>query len=236
MKKMKLTLLIFLIPYSIFSEPLFFGGNNLGSDEMVLKIEESKAFYYFNGEGDGCEGFKAKFSQNGDSFIFSEVKSNCTERKLKDFKCVVQKDNQSLIYEEFLKCDNNLILYNKSKEVKENQNRNYYGIDTLTLGLKSAVATSNLKLREKPDLNSKTFTCFFTHTEDEKIKEKEINFIPKTTNLTIISKTADEFTVGDKRNFWYLVFPSSDSNNGCFLKNSKQKEGWVFGEYITISN
>ncbi|TGM19057.1 hypothetical protein EHQ82_10955 [Leptospira selangorensis] len=234
MKRKNLLILILVIPFSLFSEPQFFGGNNLGSDEMVLKIEESKALYYFNGEGDGCEGFQAKFSKQGENFHFTEVKSNCNEKRMKDFKCVNEKDTQSLIFSDFLKCDNNLILYNKSKKVIENQSRNYYGINAVSLGLKSGIATSNLKYREKPDIQSKTFTCYFTNTEDEKIKEKEINFIPKDTNLTIIAKTLEEYTIGDKRNFWYLVFPSSDSYNGCLLKSSKQKEGWVFGEYIKI--
>ncbi|TGL46705.1 hypothetical protein EHQ55_15145 [Leptospira meyeri] len=232
MNKKRFTLLFLAFPTFLNSEPIFFGGNNLGSDEMVLKIEDSKAIYYFNGEGDGCEGFKAEYSQNGNNFIFTNVISKCNEKKMKSFQCLSEKDNQSVIFAEYLKCDNKLFLYNKNKEVNENLNRNYNGFAVITLGLKTGFATSNLKLREKPNLLSKTFTCFFTHIDDETIREKEINFIPKNIKLTIIAKTLEEDIVGEKRNFWYLVLPSSDSYNGCLLKNSKQKEGWVFGEYI----
>ncbi|PJZ43754.1 SH3 domain-containing protein [Leptospira brenneri] len=232
MNKKKFTFLILVFPTFLYSEPMIFGGNNLGSDQMVLEIENSNAKYYFDGEGDGCEGFNAKSSQNGDNFIFTNVKSNCNEKKLNDFQCLNEKDDKSLFFTNYLKCDNKLILYNKNKAVEENLNRNYNGFDVITLGLKNGIATSNLKLREKPDSQSRTFTCYFTHIDDDKVREKDINFIPKNVQLTIIAKTLNDFTVGGKTNFWYLVFPSSDSYNGCLLKNSKQKEGWVFGEYI----
>jgi hypothetical protein len=232
MIKNKCAFLILMIPTFLNSETLFFGGNNLGSDEMALTIENSNAIYYFNGEGDGCEGFKAKSSQNGDNFSFSNVISNCTEKKMKDFQCKNIKDDESLIFSDFLQCDNELILYNKNKGVKENQNRKYKGFDVITLGLKRGIAISNLKLREKPNTQSIAFTCYFTHIKDDKIREKEINFIPKNIKLTIIARTLEEEIVGEKRNFWYLVYPTSDSYNGCSLKNTKQKEGWVFGEYI----
>ncbi|TGL55405.1 SH3 domain-containing protein [Leptospira ognonensis] len=228
----KCAFLILIIPTFLNSETMFFGGNNLGSDEMALTIENTNAIYYFNGEGDGCEGFKAKSSQNGDIYYFTNVISSCTEKKLKDFQCKNKKDDESLIFSDFLQCDNELILYNKNKGVKENQNRNYKGFDVITLGLKRGIAISNLKLREKPNIQSRTFTCYFTHIKDDKIREKEINFIPKNIKLTIIARTLEEETIGEKRNYWYLVFPASDSYNGCILKNTKQKEGWVFGEYI----
>ncbi|WP_232227610.1 hypothetical protein [Leptospira wolbachii] len=232
----KYAFLILIVPTFLNSEPLIFGGNNLGTDEMVLKLENSNALYYFNGEGDGCEGFKAKFSQNENTFKFTNVISNCSNKKLKNFQCSTKIDESSLIFSEYLHCDNNLFLYNVNKGVKENLNRNYNGTQVLTSGLKNGITTSNAKMREKPNTQSTSFTCYFTNIDDDKLKEKEINFIPKTINLTIIAKTITEDSIGDKRNFWYLVFPISDSYNGCYLKDSKQKEGWVFGEYIKFNN
>ncbi|WP_232374073.1 hypothetical protein [Leptospira chreensis] len=236
MIRKKYAFLVFFITTFLNSEPLIFGGNNLGSDEMVLKLENSSALYYFNGEGDGCDGFKANFSQNENTFNFTNLISNCSNKKLKNFNCITKIDDNSLIFAEYLQCDNKLILYNKNKEIKGNLNRNYNGFEVLTLGLKNGTVTSNLKMREKPNTQSKSFTCYFTHIDDDNIKENEINFIPKNINLTIIAKTLAEDTVGDKINFWYLVYPVSDSYNGCLLKNSKQKEGWVFGEYIKFNN
>ncbi|TGL90110.1 SH3 domain-containing protein [Leptospira congkakensis] len=229
-------IVILLLPLALNSEKLIFGENSISSNEMILQLENSKALYFLNGEGDGCDGFTASFTYSENIYNFFNVNSNCKNKKLKDFKCFTKIDEESIKYQEYLLCDNKLVLYNKSKKVNEGLIKNFKGIQVITQGLKNATVTSNLKMREKPSKDSKSFECFFSHLDDESISNKEISFIPKNYTITVIAKTKNEDYIGDKKNFWYLIFPISDSYNGCLLKNSDQKEGWVFGEYIKLDN
>ncbi|TGK77689.1 hypothetical protein EHQ19_18995 [Leptospira montravelensis] len=236
MKKKISFIVILLIPLVLNSEQLIFGENSLSSNEMNLKLENLTALYFLNGEGDGCDGFTASFIFSENIYNFSNVISNCKNKELKNFKCITKIDEQSITYHEYLSCDNKLVLYNKSKKVNEGLIRNFKGIEVITQGLKNASVTSNLKMREKPSKDSKSFDCFFSHLDDENLSNKEISFIPKNYMITVIAKTKTEDYIGDKKNFWYLISPISDSYNGCLLKNSNQKEGWVFGEYIKFNN
>ncbi|MCW7494867.1 SH3 domain-containing protein [Leptospira sp. 2 VSF19] len=236
MKNRIALLIILLFPLVLNSEKLIFGENSLSSGEMILELENSKAVYFLNGEGDGCDGFTASFSNSENIYNFFNVISNCKNKKLKDFKCITKIDEESIKFKEYLLCDNKLVLYNKEKKVNEGLNRKINGIEVITQGLKKGIVTSNLKMREKPSKDSKSFECFFSHLDDENLNNKEITFIPKNYTITIIAKTKAEDYIGGKKNFWFLISPSSDSYNGCLLKNSNQKEGWVFGEYIRFDN
>ncbi|MCW7471873.1 hypothetical protein, partial [Leptospira kanakyensis] len=162
-------------------------------------MENSKALYFLNGEGDGCDGFTASFTFSDDIFNFSNVISNCKNKKLKDFKCFNKIDEESITYHEYLSCDNKLVLYNKSKKVNEGLIRNFKGIEVITQGLKKATVTSNLKMREKPSKDSKSFDCFFSHLDDENLNNKEISFIPKNYTITVIAKTKTEDFIGDRK-------------------------------------
>ncbi|TGL50437.1 hypothetical protein EHQ59_13730 [Leptospira kemamanensis] len=89
-------LLIVFFPLVLNSEKIVYGENSIGSNEMILQLENSNAFYFLSGEGDGCDGFTASFSNTENFYYFYHVVSNCKNKKLKDFKCITKVDEDSI--------------------------------------------------------------------------------------------------------------------------------------------
>jgi hypothetical protein len=90
-------------------------------------------------------------------------------------------------------------------------------ISVVIMGCVNGVISKGLTLRELPDVNSKIIQNRYN------IYEEPVDFFNAGTEVLIYARTKDMDTVGEWKNYWYYV------------KVDKQGFGWMFSEFIDIT-
>jgi hypothetical protein len=104
-----------------------------------------------------------------------------------------------------------------SFEVKEGSQRIFRGTEVVTMGMKHASTTQNVKIRKGPSVSSAEL--IFTK---EPYGDAGLKYVPASTEITVIARTKVKDKVGTWENYWYLV------NAGNL------KEVWMYGEFIKL--
>jgi hypothetical protein len=126
----------------------------------------------------------------------------------------------SLLYNSYYKCDNGYYIFNNSDKTKINSEITINSIPVLSLGLKKGVTTENVKIRENPDIKSKSIIF------NSEMYGGNLPSIPKGAEISIIARTIEKNRIGSWDNYWYYV------NVGDYYR-----KGWVwmYGEFIKIT-
>jgi len=120
-----------------------------------------------------------------------------------------------------------LMLWDTSSAAKEGKSVSIQGIDAVTMGVKKAVVTAPLKMREKPDQKGKEINITCEHCCDDDVP-KVLKSLPKGQELLVLARTRDKRTVGKWNNYWYYVEFRYDMD----IYVCKTQRAWVYGEFV----
>jgi hypothetical protein len=204
----------------------FYRGNCLDkSKEADIVFKDGKVFNTKQSYGENLtilEGFY-KF-ESGTLTIFYDEKSGHTynpgEKMVKILMdktiCTYKNNDNGLLYNSYFKCDNGFYLYNESDKTTEGEKRQIDNTPVRTIGYKMAITTSNVKIRKKPSLKSKSIIY-----NSEAYGKKP--YVPKGVEIAVIARTAQKDKIGDWNNYWYYVNVFDYFNNNLV---------WMYGEFI----
>ncbi|HMV41809.1 MAG TPA: hypothetical protein PK079_12900 [Leptospiraceae bacterium] len=119
------------------------------------------------------------------------------------------------------------VFFNVSEKIQSGAQVQFEGVSVTALSGITGVTTDDAKLREKPDVNSKSFSCISEMAPDW------IPYVSKNTNLILLFKTNEKQKVKNWENYWYYVTVNGGWYSRC---NSKDNQGWIFGEFIKEGN
>ncbi|NCQ71899.1 MAG: hypothetical protein GPI97_23325 [Microcystis aeruginosa W13-16] len=194
-----------------------------------IKFNKKQKRYteYFIGEG--CGGYDGSYSISNDIIILKKDNdsNDCFPMKMsKNRKCKISIDYDSAISPITLICDDNLQYFNSDIKTEKNILKEINGEQILTLGLIQGKTTDRVKIREKPDVNSKFFKCF----EMSEMNVKDYNSLGKNKFLVFIGRSVEKTKVENWNNYWYYVYVATDWYEGC-----ESRYGWIYGEFISFN-
>ena len=144
--------------------------------------------------------------------------------------CSIQAKPNDLYYSNYFICSSkknkNAVSVNvasmpfpvEHSKVKSGTARIYKGIPVVTTGPAKGITTTNVRIREKPSINSKSLDYVKNPYETDAVFES----VPVNTEVMVIARTRDKDRVQSWNNYWYLV--STGFNT----------EVWMFGEFVKI--
>lgn len=154
-------------------------------------------------------------------------------------ECHSLNDESDLFYSMHLHCSPGNWKYpNRSMPVAPGTRRKVHGIPVIVTGQTLGVTTTNVKLRERPDISSKAITCYIRCSDAviSKAKEKDcttdkteypvrpVGHVPVGTEVKIIARTVEKAGIGSWNNYWYYV----EASPSIELIHT----GWMFGEFV----
>ncbi|HPS56789.1 MAG TPA: hypothetical protein PK514_01670 [Spirochaetota bacterium] len=125
--------------------------------------------------------------------------------------------------EEFFMHVNELVLWDTGSAVKEGESISIQGIDAVTMGVKEAVVTTILKMRETPDPNGKEIQITYVDSDDI-APAIVVKALPKGQRLLVLARTKEKSNVGKWNNYWYYVE----------FELYETRRAWVYGEFVKI--
>ncbi|HQO40048.1 MAG TPA: hypothetical protein PK986_06230 [Spirochaetota bacterium] len=114
-----------------------------------------------------------------------------------------------------------LVLWDTSSVVKEGKSVSIKGIEAVTMGIKEAVVTNPLKMRETPDRNGKEINITNTDSDSEE-PPVVVKALPKGHKLLVLARTKEKSIVGKWNNYWYYVE----------FELYETRRAWVYGEFL----
>lgn len=143
--------------------------------------------------------------------------------------CEYKKEKNPILFEYYLDCgkEQMYIYWNQNTAIPSNSNIIFQNVSVLALGGKKGVTTDDAKLREKPDINSKSFNCISEATMEKK------PYVLNKEKLILLFKTLEKQKVKKWENYWYYVYVDSGWYGRC---DSENNLGWIFGEFVREDN
>lgn len=106
----------------------------------------------------------------------------------------------------------------ENSKIKSGTSKIYKGVPVVAMGLAKGVTTTNVKIREKPSINSRSLDYIKAPYETDAVMQS----VPAGTEVVIIARTRDRDKVQSWSNYWYLVSMGFTT------------EVWMFGEFVKI--
>jgi len=106
----------------------------------------------------------------------------------------------------------------ENSKIKAGTSKIYRGIPVVTMGLVKGATTTNVKIREKPSISSKSLEYVKAPYETDAILQS----VPAATEVVVIARTRDRDKVQNWNNYWYLVSMGFTS------------EVWMYGEFVKL--
>ena len=128
---------------------------------------------------------------------------------------------KKIMLKEFYLHVNELLLWDTSSVVKEGEPVSIKGIEAVTMGVKEAVVTNPLKMREMPDPNGKEINITYTDSDSED-PPIVVKALPIGRQLLALARTKDKRSVGKWNNYWYYVE----------FELYETRRAWVYGEFL----
>lgn len=146
-------------------------------------------------------------------------------------KCTLDLDNDSLYRNRKLVCKPGKgVYYMKSAAVPAGAERVIRGEKAITVGLKTAVLKTAMKIRTAP--NSKAKAYFFRKLEAENDRDS----LPERHEITLLARTKQKDKIGSNENYWYFADLGLEMSYCAspFKENICESTGWIFGEWLDI--
>jgi hypothetical protein len=147
-----------------------------------------------------------------------QSQSKTSKDEMKKTVCTYKEDSNGLLYNSFIKCSNSYYFYNKNDKTKINQKRIVDNVSVITLGYKTAITTSNVRIRRKPSVNAQVIE----YNSEEYGKKP---YVPKGVKITVIARTTKKMKIGKWNNYWYYV------NVFDYFSDNWV---WMYGEFINF--
>ena len=135
-------------------------------------------------------------------------------------KCKLTTLKDSVMFQYCIQCENKKLLSRSDLLLKEGEQRIVDNIKVLTLGYKNAVAIDNVKIREKPSIESRSYKY------QNGLYDKPKEFVPKGSSFSVLARTIDKYKINNWENYWYYVDIGGRYNEKGWV--------WMFGEFINL--
>jgi len=144
--------------------------------------------------------------------------------------CSIRTTPDDLYYYKYLTCiskknknavatnDASMPLPVEQSRVKSGTSKIFKGVPVITMGLAKGITITNVKIREKPSVNSKSLEYY----KEIYGPGGEYQSVPAKTEVVVIARTRDREKVQSWNNYWYLVSVGFNS------------EVWMFGEFVKL--
>ncbi len=119
--------------------------------------------------------------------------------------------------------DDKMIFDDNTAKVPEGSKRKIKDIPVITMDMKKGATISNVKIRERPSVNSKSLQYQKGLYADD---AKTFPYVPSDTDVIIIARTVNREKVENWNNYWYYV------NVGTYV--GVENGVWLFGEFVKI--
>lgn len=94
-----------------------------------------------------------------------------------------------------------------------------YGTPAISMRDELALTTSDVKIREKPNINSKSYPYF------EDLYLASLPYVPKNTEIILQARTIEKEKIKNWENYWYYITVKKNNFSG-----------WMFGEFIQVKS
>jgi hypothetical protein len=186
--------------YNIKMDTIIFKMNKIGLDKGEKECETCKY----------CED-EAKNNKDKNDY-FSPY------RYFENSEYVLTKSTFPMHFTEYLYCKRTDVkIWNNNKPVKFGTESKIEDYNVILQGVIKGKTISNVKFRKKPNINSEIYMFL------DSFNEKNLDYVPKGTEIKIIAITKEKDNVNNIINSWYYIEVST---------SHYYKRGWVFGEYI----
>jgi hypothetical protein len=211
-------------------------GTLISSSELVFSPDGTYTYEY------GSEGMnwynRGVYSIKGDSVVLKPdfcsahkegTAGDCGET-MGEASCSFQTKSDDLYYYKYLTCtskkNKNAVTTNvasmpfpvEQSRVKPGTSKIFKGVPVVTMGLARGITTTNVKIREKPSVNSKALEYVKAPYETDAVMQS----VPANTEVVVIARTRDKDRVQSWNNYWYLV------------SSGFTTEVWMYGEFLKI--
>jgi len=120
-----------------------------------------------------------------------------------------------------------LKIWDYNSILKEGESLTVNGLSVTAVGIKSAVTTAAVKVRETPGIKGKEMLFVYDepfggYVSEKSVSSETVKAIQKNFPLTVLARTKEKDKVGKFNNYWYYV------------EFAIENRGWVFGEFIKI--
>ncbi|EPG64660.1 hypothetical protein [Leptospira wolffii] len=144
---------------------------------------------------------------------YIEAKEKLVRKYLNNALCKIYRTDKSVRYIYSIACGK-LVFNNEDHLVSEGLSREFEGTSVITMGRKIVETTDNVKIRIKPDVNSKVVSY------SKEFDEAPLAFVPKGTKVTLIARKLNKDQVKNWINYWYYVDVGVTSGV------------WMYGEFF----
>ncbi len=226
--------LIVLLQISAFKQPLpnndYLIKNNWGREYKTgTEITFNKDYTYtaFIDYGMDFMRMEGIYEINQDKIILYEKDSK--KIFLNNGTLMFDPDGVKYIY--YLYFEDGTKVYNLNSGVKEGTEITLLNeFKSITMGIKDADVTTNVKFRTIPDINGEIIEIYvLKETEDGMPEEEKLTYVPAQTRIHVLARTKNKFKIKEWYNYWYYV-EVPDSYGFNYLK------GWMFAEFVKILN
>lgn len=180
--------------------------------------------------GEGCGAYPGKYKiESGRLLLEPADPAYFCARPPKS--CILVATPDSLFSRWQLKCQGKDTSNYYAGDIEAGSRRSIDGIPVLTMGLRGAAATTQLKYRAMPETTAAEFSCKFESPSGQQ-NYQETPYIPQGTHMKVIARTQNQAKVEQWTNYWYYVRPAGDwYAGGC-----EPAQGWVFAEFVSLQN
>ncbi|MCW7460381.1 hypothetical protein ND856_19170 [Leptospira bandrabouensis] len=190
----------------------------------LVFLKNEKFTEEFAGEG-GCKFYGSYKIENSLLKLTLEPKQSCNSTIFpeKERICSIQDSDKDPFYRITLNC-NEHHYYNQNFLIPPGELIEIDGIKSVLIKEKIVISESNLKIREKPDINSKNFQCT--------IEGNNLNYMPKGSQFRIFARTEEKVEINNKISYWYFAEPIIDWYSNCYDSDTPINRVWIFGAYV----
>ncbi len=116
-----------------------------------------------------------------------------------------------------------LKIWDYNSKLKEGESVTINGTDAVVTGIKEAVTTTTVKVRETPGTGGKEI--HYNYESEETGTTVTVKALPKNKSLTVLARTREKISVGKTSNYWYYAE---------FETYISYTKGWIYGDFVEI--
>ncbi|MCG6146632.1 hypothetical protein [Leptospira bandrabouensis] len=178
----------------------------------------------FAGEG-GCEFYGIYNIVDSKLVLKLNAKQSCESeiKPEKERSCSIRIANDDPFYNKALVC-NSMPYYHNQFLKSYNEIIEINGIKAEIIKERVVKTDVNLKIREKPEIESSYYKCL--------IEGRDYDFMPKGSRFRIFARTIEKIEINGNTDYWYYVEPILDWYSGCSDGKKYVNRAWAFGAFF----
>ncbi len=192
---------------------------------MVFK-EDGSYTEEFVGEGCGIINSGKYTLVNGILTLNAKRNPSCPVEKFVEKKlCKLIPESPDPFYSESLRCGQSTYYGNPKPvgtiiKIKDTE--------SMIIEPRKVVATTNIMIREKPSIKSKSYNC----SQGPDDGYREIPYFPKGQELLLYARSMEKERINNIEDYWYFAQQDLDWYASCSVSDKYTSRVWIFGGYI----